>query len=152
MSFVNLNINSFKSLRVTSKDSSDSSAEVKLTFLDSETKKEVDSGKVDSLELHVTEDTFDLKCSKPNDGLSAILELPMTVPDVKIDVNISGKSSVLIENLQANSVKVGLKTGDIGIKHVKCGSMVTEVDSGNITTNNTVLAQNIRLISRNGVS
>lgn len=150
VSAVNLNINTFKSLRVTSKDSSDSSDDVKLTILDGE-KNEIDFSKVRSLKLHITDDEYNLECEEPND-LSAILEMPMTSPDVKIDINISGSSSILLQNIQAKSIEVELKTGDVNLKNLKCELLTTTIEHGNITTNNTMLAKDIRLIAKKGVS
>lgn len=150
VSVVNLNVNSFKSLRVTSKDASDSSNDVKLTILDGQ-KNEIDSSKVNSLKLRVTDDAFNLECSEPSE-LSAVLEMPMTAPDAKIGVNISGSSSVLVENLQAKSIEVGLNTGDVSLKNLKCELLTATIEHGNITTNNTMLGKKIRLITRSGVS
>lgn len=150
VSVVNVNINSFKTLRVTSKDPSDSSEDVKLTFLDDQ-KKEIDPKEINSLKQNVTDDAFNLECREPSE-LSAVIELPATSPDLKVGVKISGSSNVLVDNIQASSIELGLKTGDVSLKNLKCENLAATVGHGNITTNKTMLGKNIRLISKLGVS
>lgn len=149
VSLVSVNVNSFKAVKVKSKDPSDSSDEVKLTLLD-EKNKAVDPTNVDSLNILITEDAFKVDCCEPN-SFSATLELPASSPEVQIEVS-AGNSNIQVENLQAKTIEILVKTGGVHFQSVKSESIIVEVEKGNVETKGVLLAKNIRLVSRDGVS
>lgn len=149
VSTVNVNVKSFVSIRVKSNDSSDSSDKVKLTLLDGQ-QKEVDTAKVESLNIVSTSDCFKLDCNKANE-LTAIIELPVAYPEVQVEV-VAEKSNVHVEHLQATSVEVDLGVGDISTNNLKCHLVKAVTEQGNITAKSLLLGRNIHLMARNGVS
>ena len=149
VSLVSVNVNSFKAVKVKSKDPSDSSEEVKLTLLD-EKNKAVDPTTVKSLNILITEDSFKVDCGEPN-SLTATLELPASSPEVQIKVSAEN-SNIQVEDLQAKTIDVLVKTGDVDFQGVKSESINVEAGKGNVETKKTLLAKNIRIISKDGVS
>lgn len=150
VSTVSVNVNSFVSVRVQTKDSSDSSEEVKLTLLDGQ-KTKVDATKVKSLTIVSNNETFKLDCDTANE-LSALIELPVTSQDVQIEVTADKLTEVHLEHLQAKSVEVEVKVGDISTNNLKCELMKAVTGRGNITSKSLLLGKEIHLVSRNGVS
>lgn len=149
VSVVSINVNSFKLIKVSSRDTSDSSEEVKLTLVD-DTQKEVEASSVKSLSIVNTNEEFKIECNEPND-LSATLVLPVVSQEVKIGISAQN-SNIQVEDIQAKSFDIQIKAGDIALKGIKGESIKVEVGKGNILSVGQLLAENTRLISRSGVS
>lgn len=149
VSTVNVNVNSFQSVKVQARDSLNPSEEVKLTLLDGD-KKEVDASNVNSLNIVNTSESFKLDCNQAND-LTAIIEVPVSSPEVQISVKAE-KSNVSVDHIQAKSIDVNVSAGDISTHNLKCDVINVTTEKGNITSKSLLLAKNINLKSTKGVS
>lgn len=149
VSVVSVNVNSFKAVKVKSKDNSDSSDEVKLTLFDGQ-QKEVDPEDVPSLNILITKDSFKMECSEPKD-LSAELEIPVLSTEVEVAVSAE-KSSVNLETLQAKSIEIDVKTGDVSLKNIKSVQIKVNAGQGNVSTKGFLVGANVHVNARNGVS
>lgn len=149
VSLVSVNVNSFKSVKVKTRDGFDSAEDVKLTLLDGK-KKKVDPKNVNSLNIVITKDSYKFDCTEAHD-FSATLELPVYSTEVEIEVSAE-KSNVEVESIQCKRLGIDVKSGNISLKAIK--SHVTKVDigQGNILSKGQLLGKDVHLISKNGVS
>jgi len=147
VSVVSINVNSFRLIKVNSRDTSDSSEEVKLTLIDDK-RKEVEVSSVKSLSVVNTKDEFKIDCGEPN-SLSATLLLPVVSQEAKIAISAQN-SNIQVENIQAKSFDIQIKAGDSALQGIKGESIKVEVDKGNISSVGQLLAESTRLISRSG--
>lgn len=150
VSVVNVNVNSFSSIKVKLQDYLEASNdEVQFKLLDSQ-QREVTADKVNSLNVDSNRKEFNLNCCEAND-LSMVLELPIeSSPEVLLNVTAQ-KSDVHVTDIQTKGVAITVESGHISLKNVKSDSIDVETGDGNVTTKSLLLGKVIKLVSKNGV-
>lgn len=151
VSTVNVNVMTLSAIKVKAQDYLEASNdEVKFKLLD-EQQKEVDMGSVKSLDVQSSRKSFQVNCSDAS-RLSMILELPIeSTPEIQLNITAQD-ASVQVANLQIQSVKIALQSGDVSFKNIKSDSIVAGTGDGKISTTGLLLGKVIHLVSKNGVS